>query len=420
MGLKIGALLITPVQRIPRYKMLLEDLLQNTKPCHHDYPQLKEAAKQVSDIALHINEHVRQNENFMKMLEIQNSFDSSARKILTPGREFIKEGKLTKMSRKGGKSMERMFFLFSDLIIYGKPKLLDSGKHSFTCCCMLPLRHCTVEKVLGSVLRSDGGGMFKISCKDENLLLHCNDAQDALCWVESIENAIRKINLNRQTLRKPSSNKVPVRNKSLIKMKLRERKNDPKKKSNTVTAVKKMDSPVRSPLKVLAEVDVSNCLTPRRNSKISESEETDEPYSQESDSENEINLDDWEPCDNNNSIIGDNSNNDDDDDNTISDNDENNDDESVAGILIENPPYPKTLDFDYAPPNDHNVSAKRKYNSNDYDDIESPQFYNQRMKKSKGSVLSCSVGPLKRVTKVTSSIGEMMDNVRNHKSCNLM
>lgn len=66
------------------------------------------------------------------------------------------------VSRKGGKSQERMFFLFSDMLIYGKPKLLDSGNSSYSCCCVLPLRHCTVERVLGSVQRTDGGGMFRV------------------------------------------------------------------------------------------------------------------------------------------------------------------------------------------------------------------------------------------------------------------
>lgn len=67
------------------------------------------------------------------------------------------------VSRKGGKSQERMFFLFSDMMIYGKPKLLDSGNNSYSCCCVLPLRHCSVERVLGSVQRADGGGMFRVS-----------------------------------------------------------------------------------------------------------------------------------------------------------------------------------------------------------------------------------------------------------------
>ena len=57
-----------------------------------------DAAKQIGDIAIHINEDVRRHENFQKMLSIQNSFDSSAPNILEPGREFIKEGPLKKVS----------------------------------------------------------------------------------------------------------------------------------------------------------------------------------------------------------------------------------------------------------------------------------------------------------------------------------
>ncbi|KAJ8299561.1 hypothetical protein KUTeg_023621 [Tegillarca granosa] len=192
-GLKINALLITPVQRIPRYKLLLEDLLQSTPEDHHDYQQIKEAATQVSEIATHINDHIRQHDNFQKMLSIQNSFDSSAPKILAPGREFIKEGVLKKVSRRGGKFHDRMFFLFSDMLIYGKPKFLDSGKKSYSCCCVLPLKHCQVEKVFGNLKKgcSDGGGMFSITCKDENLMLISNDKEEVEDWVDTLNTAIK-------------------------------------------------------------------------------------------------------------------------------------------------------------------------------------------------------------------------------------
>jgi hypothetical protein len=56
-----------------------------------------EAAQQTGEIASHINEHMKQHENFQKMLSIQKSFDSSAPKILAPGREFLKEGVLKKV-----------------------------------------------------------------------------------------------------------------------------------------------------------------------------------------------------------------------------------------------------------------------------------------------------------------------------------
>jgi hypothetical protein len=45
--LRLNALLITPVQRIPRYKMLLEDVIKNTPECHPDKKSLTEALEQV-------------------------------------------------------------------------------------------------------------------------------------------------------------------------------------------------------------------------------------------------------------------------------------------------------------------------------------------------------------------------------------
>lgn len=47
-----------------------------------------------------------------------------------------------------------MFYLFSDILMYAKPRLhLDAGA-GYQCCCILPLQHCTVNKVLGQ----DGNG----------------------------------------------------------------------------------------------------------------------------------------------------------------------------------------------------------------------------------------------------------------------
>src|SRR5690242_13778022 len=42
-GLTLQAYLIMPVQRIPRYKLLLEDLLKKTEETHPDYLNIKKA-----------------------------------------------------------------------------------------------------------------------------------------------------------------------------------------------------------------------------------------------------------------------------------------------------------------------------------------------------------------------------------------
>ena len=55
------------------------------------------AASQIEAIAEHINEYIRQHENFNKMLSIQNSLTGQAPGILAPARKFIREGKLMKL-----------------------------------------------------------------------------------------------------------------------------------------------------------------------------------------------------------------------------------------------------------------------------------------------------------------------------------
>ena len=58
-----------------------------------------EALKQVSKVASHINEHIKQQDNFMKILAIQRSMcGQGAPKIMVPGRVFIKEGVLKKVN----------------------------------------------------------------------------------------------------------------------------------------------------------------------------------------------------------------------------------------------------------------------------------------------------------------------------------
>ena len=47
--------LITPVQRIPRYLMLLKDLLKLTDKSHNDYQNILEANERISKIADYVN-----------------------------------------------------------------------------------------------------------------------------------------------------------------------------------------------------------------------------------------------------------------------------------------------------------------------------------------------------------------------------
>ena len=73
----LSGYLIQPIQRIPRYVLLLSDLLKFTEPSHPDYPLLEEALAKVQKIAKDINETKREDENMRKIVAIQRSIEGN-------------------------------------------------------------------------------------------------------------------------------------------------------------------------------------------------------------------------------------------------------------------------------------------------------------------------------------------------------
>eukprot|EP00029_Vermamoeba_vermiformis_P007734 TRINITY_DN342_c0_g1_i1.p1 TRINITY_DN342_c0_g1~~TRINITY_DN342_c0_g1_i1.p1 ORF type:complete len:1124 (-),score=402.12 TRINITY_DN342_c0_g1_i1:1319-4690(-) len=122
--LTLEDLIIMPVQRIPRYKLLLEDFLKNTDKAHIDYVNLSAALSKVNEVAAFINESVRKSDNAKKMMGMSSkgaNFDN----LIAPHRFLIRDGsnKVTEHKRKEMKH----FFLFNDLFVHVKESLMKDG-----------------------------------------------------------------------------------------------------------------------------------------------------------------------------------------------------------------------------------------------------------------------------------------------------
>jgi hypothetical protein len=68
-GLDLMSYMIQPVQRVPRYVLLLKELKRNTTSADPHYADIKEALSKIQKIAAAINEAKRQMENMSKLLE---------------------------------------------------------------------------------------------------------------------------------------------------------------------------------------------------------------------------------------------------------------------------------------------------------------------------------------------------------------
>jgi len=74
-GRDLNSYLIMPIQRIPRYALLLKDLVKFTLPEHVDLKKITEALVTIEKIAKEIDENKREHENMKTVIEIQNTFN---------------------------------------------------------------------------------------------------------------------------------------------------------------------------------------------------------------------------------------------------------------------------------------------------------------------------------------------------------
>jgi len=93
-GLNIEGLLVTPVQRVPRYVLLLQDLLKNTPEYHEDHEQIGAALKLIKEVADYINEHKRISDILRTLTSTKNRLTPLPFELAIPNRELLREGAL--------------------------------------------------------------------------------------------------------------------------------------------------------------------------------------------------------------------------------------------------------------------------------------------------------------------------------------
>nr|CAH7719837.1 unnamed protein product [Callosobruchus chinensis] len=205
---KLSALLITPIQRVPRYKLLLMHLVELTKPFEEEYDRLTECLLKIDEAAEHINKVVEDHENTQRLLELQRYFRSGEPNVIKPGRKLIKEGILIKMSTKKGPKEKLYIVLMNDIMMFNKIKS-EEPVNSLKCVSIFPLGKCRIVEVLDK-------GCMKIVCQDEELILYHDELSETKIWIATIRDAIESHLNDRKTLRKDSSSRRPVKRKDIL------------------------------------------------------------------------------------------------------------------------------------------------------------------------------------------------------------
>ncbi|KFU88949.1 FERM, RhoGEF and pleckstrin domain-containing protein 2, partial [Chaetura pelagica] len=139
--LPLNTFLLKPIQRLMHYKLILGRLCKHYTAEHRDFVDCRSALKEVTEMTSQLQHSLIRLENFQKLTELQHDL-IGIDNLTAPGREFIREGCLYKLTKKG--LQQRMFFLFSDMLLYTSKGV--TGTNQFKIHGHLPLHGMLVEE----------------------------------------------------------------------------------------------------------------------------------------------------------------------------------------------------------------------------------------------------------------------------------
>ncbi|KAG7176344.1 FYVE, RhoGEF and PH domain-containing protein 4-like [Homarus americanus] len=191
--------MLSPVQRIPRYEMLLRDYLKKLPEDSPDRHDTEKALHLVSTAANHANDAMKKIDKFEKLLEIQESL-GGAEDLVSPTRELIKEGKIIKISARSGDHQERYIFLLTDLLLLCSPRLMGGRVMSG------PQYRLRAKYHVENLMVQEGDNLetantFYIKDNNKSVELYTQTLEEKEQWLEAFIRAIHETSQRKSSLK---------------------------------------------------------------------------------------------------------------------------------------------------------------------------------------------------------------------------
>ncbi|GAB1298157.1 FYVE, RhoGEF and PH domain-containing protein 3 [Apodemus speciosus] len=237
--------MLEPVQRVPRYELLLKDYL---KRLPGDAPDRKDAERPleqsghpekgqvqeqglpleammtamsaspvrtsgvtacpgslssphagslelISTAADHSNAAIRKMEKMHKLLEVYEQLGGEE-DIVNPANELIKEGNIQKLSAKNGTTQDRHLFLFNNVMLYCVPKLRLMGQ-KFSVREKMDISDLQVQ----DIVKPNAGRTFIITGRKRSLELQTRTEEEKKEWIQVIQATVEKHRQKSETFR---------------------------------------------------------------------------------------------------------------------------------------------------------------------------------------------------------------------------
>lgn len=203
----LPSILIMPVQRIPRYILLLDALVAHTPTTHIDYADLCQALDVMKRFTESANQTQRNYERYQAILRLHELLQPQIPNLVVPSRVFQGAGSLlmldgSRVMRRNQRKV-RQVFLFNDLLVVTKHLRSENKYHLKVLVFLASVQLDHNPPVPGE----EGERCFLLRSRkrpEQSLLLEARSMEDKMAWVIAIERATYLLAQPRTTQNLPS------------------------------------------------------------------------------------------------------------------------------------------------------------------------------------------------------------------------
>ncbi|XP_038020986.1 FYVE, RhoGEF and PH domain-containing protein 2 isoform X6 [Anas platyrhynchos] len=176
--------MLEPVQRIPRYELLLKDYIQKLPPESPDRNDAEKALELIFMVAKHSNTAIAEMERLQNLWEVYQRLGLED-DIVDPSNELIKEGPVQKISTRNNSTSEKYLFLFNNMLLYCVPKVIQVGAE-FQVRLRIDMDGMKVQELNDMQFPHT----FLVSGKQRTLELQARSGEEMNAWIKAFQDAI--------------------------------------------------------------------------------------------------------------------------------------------------------------------------------------------------------------------------------------
>ncbi|XP_035501091.2 FYVE, RhoGEF and PH domain-containing protein 1 isoform X1 [Scophthalmus maximus] len=178
--------MLEPVQRIPRYELLLKDYLHRLPEDAPDHRDAQKSLELIATAAEHSNAAIRKMDRMRKLLKVYELLGGEE-DIVNPTNELIKEGHILKLSNKNGTTQDRYLILINDRLLYCVPKLRLIGQ-KYGVRARIDVDGMELKETSSAAVPRT----FVVSGKHRSLELQARTEEEKKDWIQAIQATIQR------------------------------------------------------------------------------------------------------------------------------------------------------------------------------------------------------------------------------------